>query len=48
MLYRRVNGAFVDANNLDEVFKVFRSISNVVLISYADPMIKVHQRPTKG
>ena len=40
MLYRRVNGYFVDANNADEVVKVFWSSSNAVLVSHANVWVK--------
>ena len=43
MLYRYVNGSFVDANDADEVVKVIIILSNVILILYTNYNVKVYQ-----
>ena len=47
MLYRRVNGSFVDANDADEVVKVIIILSNVILVLYANHNVKVYQWHSK-
>ena len=43
MLYRCVNGSFVNANDADEVVKVIIIVSNVILVLYANRNVKVYQ-----
>jgi hypothetical protein len=47
MLYRQVNGCFVDANDSNEVVKVSNP-SIAALIWNADPPSEVYQRHAKG
>ncbi len=47
MLYRRVNGSFVDANDSHEVIKVCNA-SIAALTWNADPPSEVYQRHAQG
>jgi hypothetical protein len=48
MLYRCVNGSFVDANDADEVVKVIIILSNVILVLYANCNVRVYQQYFKA